>query len=997
MEEKHEICKALFTENSQYYPILCGQETFVLKGNSYKISQCLPSARVIFKGAVKDSLDGRPKNGMFIAVPRELSQFVTDISPSHWRIQAIVLLMQNNKILIINSYFPTDPKVADFDTTDLCSTLAAIGGVLDDNDYDSVVWMGDINADFHRNTTFTRTVAQFIEERNLQKSWDKYPIDHTHTFEKEDETYTSTLDHIFWSENISTSIQEADVIHMPSNTSDHSPIYCKIKVENVEMKNTQETKQKKPKICWSRASIEEKGEYKKLLEEKLNSIQCPGSLYTCFDTHCTNGHHLQGCDDYLMDILESIKQAATESLPVSEPKSNRKKPLIMNWKEEIAPFRDKALFWSSVWISAGKPRNNELHKIMKRTRNIYHLQIRKSRKMAELLKKNTLLDACITDRTDIFKEIRKIRRAPPSVPVTMDGVKSQIESHFAKVYERLYNSVDDKEGTQEVKDYLNRNIDERSLDDVNLVTPNLVEKAINHLKNDKTDPVYAFNSNCLKNAPPQLSQHLAALFKILLIHGHISPLVLISTIVPLVKDKLGDVNSSNNYRSIALSSLILKVFDWVVILAFEKNLTTDDLQFGYKQNTSTTMCTWLAVETIDHFLRNGSEIFVGVMDMSKAFDNVKQSVLFWQLIERGLPTVYLRLILAMYTHQSANVLWNGESSKEFSIGNGVKQGGVLSPRLFCIYIDVLFTHLRKKKTGCWFNKQFVGILGYADDLLLLAPSRDALQEMITNCGKLTKELNLTFSTHDDPKKSKTKCMAFLEKERDLLNIRLNGKELPWVKSAKHLGCKITTEEGGHLKSDLMEKRAVYINKVNELTQEFHYAHPTTKVRINNIFNSYFYGSCLWNLFGKEAIRLEKTWNVSQRIMLGLPRQAHRYFIEPLSSTKHIRFALMERYIKFAKTMEASEKMVLRKIFQSVKRDCRSTTGENLRNLMKLTMKTDVDEIEIGSTHKLVYNQIPSGEEWKVDFAEELVEIKSNRQGVDFSTAQLDEILREVTT
>ena len=195
--------------------------------------------------------------------------------------------------------------------------------------------------------------------------------------------------------------------------------------------------------------------------------------------------------------------------------------------------------------------------------------------MAELLKKNTLLEACISDRSDIFEEIRKIRKAPPSLPVTIDGVKSQIESQFAKVYEKLYNSVNDKGGIQEVKEYLSRNIDERSLDDVNLVTPSLVKKAINRLKNDKTDPVYAFNSNCLKNAPPQLSQHLAALFKILLIHGHISPLVLISTIVPLVKDKLGDVNSSNNYRSIALSSLILKVFDWVVILAFEKNLVTD--------------------------------------------------------------------------------------------------------------------------------------------------------------------------------------------------------------------------------------------------------------------------------------------------------------------------------------------------------------------------------------------------------------------------------------
>ena len=61
----------------------------------------------------------------------------------------------------------------------------------------------------------------------------------------------------------------------------------------------------------------------------------------------------------------------------------------------------------------------------------------------------------------------------------------------------------------------------------------------------------------------------------------------------------------------------------------------------------------------------------------------------------------------------------------------------------------------------------------------------------------------------------------------------------------------------------MEKRATYINKVNELTKEF-------------------IGSALWDLFGIEALRLEKSWNVSQRIMLGIPRNSHRYFIEPLS-------------------------------------------------------------------------------------------------------------------
>jgi len=104
-------------DSKEYYPIVCNQENFLLKGNSYKVSQCLPNARVIFKQAIKESLDGRPKNGMFVAIPIEIKELARDVSPHHWRVQAIVLSMARN-ILIINSYFPTDHKVKDFDTTD---------------------------------------------------------------------------------------------------------------------------------------------------------------------------------------------------------------------------------------------------------------------------------------------------------------------------------------------------------------------------------------------------------------------------------------------------------------------------------------------------------------------------------------------------------------------------------------------------------------------------------------------------------------------------------------------------------------------------------------------------------------------------------------------------------------------------------------------------------------------------------------------------------------
>ena len=98
---------------------------------------------------------------MFIAVPRDLSELVKDVSPPHWRIQAVVLSTPKSDLLIINSYFPTDSRLVDFDTTDLYSTLAAIGSVIDDNACDSIVWTGDINADFMRNTTFTNTIEVY--------------------------------------------------------------------------------------------------------------------------------------------------------------------------------------------------------------------------------------------------------------------------------------------------------------------------------------------------------------------------------------------------------------------------------------------------------------------------------------------------------------------------------------------------------------------------------------------------------------------------------------------------------------------------------------------------------------------------------------------------------------------------------------------------------------------------------------------------------------------
>ena len=291
------------------------------------------------------------------------------------------------------------------------------------------------------------------------------------------------------------------------------------------------------------------------------------------------------------------------------------------------------------------------------------------------------------------------------------------------------------------------------------------------------------------------------------------------------------------------------------------------------------------------------------------------------------------------------------------------------------------------------NGEYVGILAYADDLLLL----DGLQEMIKTCEIYGNDHNLTFSTNPITNKCKTKCLAFLKKARSLRNLQLNGRDLPWVDVAKHLGCRIGPNNQG-LTLDLLEKRAVYINRVNELKQEFSYAHPLTKIMIKKVFNTHFYGSQLWDLFTREAARLEKTWNTSVRMMLDVPRNTHRFFIEPLSEMQHIIFSLMKRFVNFVRSITSSKKCVLRNMLEIVERDCRSTTGRNLRKIMLLLIKTNIKNISKDDLTKLQYHPANPGDEWKIQLAKELTKVKNNELIVEnLNTAEMDEIMIHILT
>ena len=146
-----------------------------------------------------------------------------------------------------------------------------------------------------------------------------------------------------------------------------------------------------------------------------------------------------------------------------------------------------------------------------------------------------------------------------------------------------------------------------------------------------------FSSDCFKNAPDILFNRLCCLIQGFLIHGHVTLVLLLATLVPIIKDKLGSLNVSKNYRSIAISSLLLKLIDWIFLTLFGSSFKLNDFQFAYQPGCSTTMCTWAVVETVDYYLRNGSEVFSCAMDMTAAFDLTLHSQIYDVRIRTNAP------------------------------------------------------------------------------------------------------------------------------------------------------------------------------------------------------------------------------------------------------------------------------------------------------------------------------------------------------------------------
>ena len=140
---------------------------------------------------------------------------------------------------------------------------------------------------------------------------------------------------------------------------------------------------------------------------------------------------------------------------------------------------------------------------------------------------------------------------------------------------------------------------------------------------------------------------------------------------------------------IKLSSLFSKIFDNCIISNQYDSLFTNDLQFAYKSKTSTIHCVSSIFETANYYVSRAVAAHVCMFDASKTFDRVNLLTLFRKLHNRSMCPLFLRFLIHSYCNQKMRVKWNGSLSGTFSASNGIKQGGVLSPLLFTVYLDQL--------------------------------------------------------------------------------------------------------------------------------------------------------------------------------------------------------------------------------------------------------------------------------------------------------------------
>ena len=322
--------------------------------------------------------------------------------------------------------------------------------------------------------------------------------------------------------------------------------------------------------------------------------------------------------------------------------------------------------------------------------------------------------------------------------------------------------------------------------DENIIDVELIDSIVFHMKRGKAAGLDDLTVEHLQFSHPAVFAILAKLFNLLMQCGCVPNDFSRSYTIPILKDNKNSISKSlsmDDFRGITISPVISKVFESCILDRYKQYFVTSNNQFGFKKGLSCSHAIYSVKCVVDHYSQLGSTVNLCLLDLKKAFDKMNHYGLYIKLMNRLVPNALLCVLEYWFDSCMTCVRWGNDVSNFIALECGVRQGGVLSPYLFAIFIDDIIKEVKKSELGCKLKHENVGIFIYADDIILLAPTVQSLQGMLQVCERELAWLDMSLNT------KKSLCMRFgpryNAKCHDICTA--NGDCLSWVNSCRYLG------------------------------------------------------------------------------------------------------------------------------------------------------------------------------------------------------------------
>ena len=704
------VVKEIF--NDKKADIICFQETWYSKQDLAVLNNLHPEFHGIGESTVDNTTGlchGYAPGGVAIMWRSSLDKYVTPLDFNINWLTGIRIQHGTQIFVILCVYMPYECRDNEESYLD---NLGTIKTIIDELDCTCISILGDWNSDISdRTSLFGNHVRLFCTENNLILSSEHFLPDGTFTHYSEAWHTTSWLDHCISTSDANEIINNMSVDYS-LNTADHLPLYMEIasqRVPEVEIVNGVHRR-----LAWDKINHTAQMEYCKETDANMQRIHIPYDALRCTDVNCKNVDHQDDICKFYDDIIAAMSSGSDTVFDRCHNANRHAGDYsIPGWNTHVDQLHDAARQSFKAWVDAGKPKHGFVFDEMKRSRASFKYELRFLKRHTNQEIGNLLAAKLQAGKTDCFwKEVRRMNNCKVPLPNCIDGISGagNITELWRSRFCNLLNCIQDD-------DINTLAVDVTFSEDI-YVTITDIESAIGQLDKNKScglDGIYAEHLKyCSRRILPLLAMCISASF----IHGFLPDSMLSVVLVPVIKDKCRKINDSDNYRPIALASVISKVVEKILLNRMSDLLTTTSNQFGFKSKLGTDTCIYALKEIVENHRSLNGCMFMGFLDASKAFDRLKHSLLFEKLIDRNIPGYIIRIMMYWYASQTMYVRWSGILSLGFHVANGVRQGGILSPYLFNVYIDDLSIALSACHTGCCVSNTIMNHFMYADDLVI---------------------------------------------------------------------------------------------------------------------------------------------------------------------------------------------------------------------------------------------------------------------------------------